>query len=119
MIKGLKGPIALGTIRTSLVLGLRLVIQAGTLLLVLSTLGSRGFGTYAGLGSMAVLLGTLANFGTHLTLLRDISRDSIDMGEGLRRAPKHTLAGFLFLVFINEWIQQAFLYDRAANQPIA
>lgn len=36
MIKGLKGPIALGTIRTSLVLGLRLVIQAGTLLLVLN-----------------------------------------------------------------------------------
>ena len=34
MIKGLKGPIALGTIRTSLVLGLRLAIQAGTLLLV-------------------------------------------------------------------------------------
>lgn len=30
----LKGPIALGTIRTSFVLGLRLLIQASTLLLV-------------------------------------------------------------------------------------
>jgi O-antigen/teichoic acid export membrane protein len=82
----LNGPITLGTIRTSSVLGLRLALQAGTLLLLASTLGADGFGLYAGLGAMAVLLGTLANFGTHLTLLRDVSRASLDADMALRVA---------------------------------
>jgi len=82
----LNGPIALGAIRTSSVLGLRLVLQAGTLLLLASTLGAEGFGLYAGLGALAVLLGTLANFGTHLTLLRDASRASPDVDVALRVA---------------------------------
>lgn len=82
----LRGPIALGAIRTSSVLGLRLVLQAGTLLLLASTLGADGFGLYAGLGAMAVLLGSMANFGTHLTLLRDVSRASLDADVALRVA---------------------------------
>jgi len=96
-----KGPIALGTIRTSSVLGLRMVVQAGTLLLLASTLGADGFGLYAGLGAMAVLLGSLANFGTHLTLLRDVSRAS-DVDAALRLALGTTAfcGAILFLTYI-------------------
>lgn len=82
----LKGPIAIGTIRTGFVLGLRLIVQAGVLFLLASVLEPHGFGLYAALGALAVLLGTLANFGTHLTLLRDISRASPGVGAALRVA---------------------------------
>ena len=82
----LNGPIARGTIRTGAVLGVRLVIQAATLLVLAVALGPSGFGLYAGLGAMAVLFGTLATFGTHLTLLRDVSRDNERVNETLRTA---------------------------------
>ena len=71
----LKGPIARSTIRTAIVLGGRLFVQAATLLLLVSVLGPKDFGIYAGVGAIAVLVGTLATFGTHLTLWRDISRN--------------------------------------------
>ncbi|QJX02113.1 oligosaccharide flippase family protein [Alcanivorax sp. IO_7] len=64
-----KGPIALGTIRTSLVLGLRLIIQAGTLLLVTRILGPEKFGAFAGVVALAVLLGTLSTFGANIIFL--------------------------------------------------
>ena len=72
----LKGPIAQATISTSGVLGLRLLMQAGTLLILAHILKPAGFGAYVALGALAVLLGTLASFGTHLTLLRDVVRDA-------------------------------------------
>ena len=50
-------------------------MQAATLLLLVSVLGPEEFGLYAGVGATAVLVGTLATFGTHLTLLRDVSRN--------------------------------------------
>jgi O-antigen/teichoic acid export membrane protein len=98
----LRGPIALATIRTSFVLGMRLFVQAGTLLLLASTLGPEGFGIYAAAGAMAVLLGTLASFGTHLTLLRDVSRASPDVNDALRLALGTTaLCGsVLFLIYV-------------------
>lgn len=71
----MKGPIARGTIRTTFVLGLRLAVQAGTLLIVARLLGPYRFGAFAGLTSLAVILGTLSNFGTHLVLLSEVSRD--------------------------------------------
>lgn len=71
----MKGPIARGTIRTSFVLGLRLVVQAGTLLLVARMLGTQQFGAFAGVASLAVILGTLSGFGIHLVLLREVARD--------------------------------------------
>ncbi|HDY98139.1 MAG TPA: lipopolysaccharide biosynthesis protein [Pseudomonas sabulinigri] len=97
-----KGPIAVGTIRTSFVLGMRLIVQASTLLLLATILGPDGFGLYAGLGAMAVLLGTLANFGTHLTLLRDVSRTSLYAGGALRLAlGTTTICGsILLLIYI-------------------
>lgn len=71
----MKGPIARGTIRTTFVLGLRLAIQAGTLLLVARMLGPRQFGAFAGVAALAVILGTLSTFGTHLVLLGEVSKE--------------------------------------------
>jgi len=68
------GPIAKGTIRTTAVLGLRLVVQAGTLLLVARMLGPKEFGAFAGISALAVMLGTLSTFGTHLVLLGEVSK---------------------------------------------
>ena len=70
----MKGPIALATLRTSLVLGLRLVLQAGALLLVARLLGPDRFGVFAGVAALAVMLGTLSSFGTHLVFLAAMSR---------------------------------------------
>lgn len=70
-----QGPIARGTVRTSFVLGLRLVVQAGTLLLVARMLGPHRFGAFAGVVALAVILGTLATFGTHTVLLAEVSKD--------------------------------------------
>ena len=69
-----RGPIARATVRTSAVLGLRLLAQAGTLLIVARLLGPRQFGAFAGIAALAVMLGTLSTFGTHLVLLREVSR---------------------------------------------
>lgn len=105
----LKGPITLGTIRTSFVLGLRLIVQAGTLLLLAAVLGPEGFGLYAGLGALAVLLGTLANFGTHLTLLRDVSRASPEVDATLRLALGTTAFCGAVLLFIYVLLSQVLL----------
>jgi len=104
-----KGPITLGTFRTSLVLGLRLVVQAGTLFLLASVLGPDGFGLYAALGAMAVLLGTLSNFGTHLTLLRDVSLASPDVDAALRLALGTTAFCGSALLLIYVVLSQALL----------
>jgi O-antigen/teichoic acid export membrane protein len=71
----MKGPIARGTMRTTFVLGLRLPVQAGTLLLVARMLGPHQFGAFAGVAALAVLLGTLSTFGTHLVLLAEVSKN--------------------------------------------
>lgn len=70
----LQGPIALGTLRTSSVLGLRLMVQAGTLLLVARLLGPNKFGAFAGIAALAVMLGALSSAGSHLVLLREVSK---------------------------------------------
>lgn len=71
----MKGPIARGTIRTTVVLGLYLLVQAGTLLLVARMLGPHQFGAFAGVASLAVLLGTLSPFGTHIVLLGEVAKN--------------------------------------------
>ena len=84
--KLLKGPIARATFNSSLMLGLRLVVQAGTLIVLARALGPAQFGAYMALGALAVLLGALASFGTHLTMLRDITRTPSLRDESLRLA---------------------------------
>jgi len=71
----LKGPIARGTIRTSVVLGLRLAVQAGTLLLLAHLLGPSDFGVLAAVVALALLHGVMSTFGTQLSLLRDLSKN--------------------------------------------
>lgn len=61
--------------RTTFVLGLYLLVQAGTLLLVARMLGPDQFGAFAGVASLAVLLGTLSTFGTHIVLLGEVAKE--------------------------------------------
>ena len=88
----MKGPIATRTISTSFVLGLRLILQAATLVLLTRTLGPGGFGAYAGVAALAVLFGTLSSFGTHLILLGEMSKDSSRRAEVLRYGVPVTLS---------------------------
>jgi O-antigen/teichoic acid export membrane protein len=71
----LRGPIAKGTIRTTCVLGMRLVVQSATLLIVARMLGPQQFGAFAGVAALAVILGTLSTFGTHVVLIESVSFD--------------------------------------------
>ncbi len=82
----MKGPLARSTLRTTGVLVLRLLTQAGTLLAVTRLLGPAGYGHFAGLAGLAVGLGTLATFGSHLVLLAESSRDPVRTGDVLSYA---------------------------------
>lgn len=87
----LKGPITLGTVRTSAVLGIRLAVQTGTLLLMARLLGPQTFGAFAGVAALAVTLGTLSTFGMHLVILADVARNSTSRDEVLAQALPVTL----------------------------
>lgn len=101
-IPGTKGPIAKGTIRTSFVLGLRLVVQSATLLIVARMLGPKEFGAFAGVAALAVILGTLSTFGTHLVLLSEASKDAVRRAQVLPYAIPSTLfcGGVLLAVYL-------------------
>ena len=96
------GPIAKSTIQTSFVLGLRLLIQAGTLLLVARMLGPNEFGIFAGVAALAVLIGTFSTFGTHLVLLGEMSKDPHQREHILSYAVPTTLIGgsLLFVLYL-------------------
>jgi O-antigen/teichoic acid export membrane protein len=96
------GPISRGTVRTSFVLGLRLLVQAGTLLLVARMLGPQQFGAFAGVAALAAILGTLSTFGTHLVLLGEVSKDPARRDEVFAYAVPFTLlcGGTLFGIYI-------------------
>jgi len=97
-----RGPIALATLRTSAVLGLRLAVQAGNLLLLARLLGPQQFGAFAGVAALAVLLGTLSTFGTHLVLLGEMSKDPARRAQVLPYALPTTLlcGGMLLTVYM-------------------
>lgn len=96
------GPIAKSTLRTSLILSLRLLIQAGTLLLVARILGPTSFGVFTGIGALAVLLGAFSTFGTHIILLKDYSENKKKDSRVLSYAFPTTLifGSILFLLFL-------------------
>ena len=98
----LRGPIARATIQTSFVLGLRLLVQAGTLLLIARMLGPVEFGAFAGIAALAVLLGTFSTFGTHLVLLGEMSKDPHQREHILSYAVPTTLIGgcLLFVLYL-------------------
>ena len=113
----MKGPIARGTIRTTVVLGLRLLVQAGTLLLVARLLGPDQFGAFAGVAALAVMLGTLATFGTHLVLLGEVSKDPNRRAQVLHYAvPSTLICGGLLLAI---YMAVSLLALREASVPIA
>ncbi|AGG88080.1 lipopolysaccharide biosynthesis protein [Rhodanobacter denitrificans] len=94
----LRGPIAKGTIRTTFVLGMRLVVQAGTLLIVARMLGPQQFGAFAGVSALAVILGTLSTFGTHVVLIKSVSSDRSSRHDILAYAiPITTICGCVLL----------------------
>lgn len=95
----MKGPIARGTIRATFVLGLYLLVQAGTLLLVARMLGPPQFGAFAGVASLAVLLGTVSTFGTHIVLLSEVAKEPSRRDHVLAYAiPTILLCGGVLLV---------------------
>lgn len=96
------GPITLGTLRTSLVLGFRLIVQAATLIIVARMLGPDQFGIFAGIASLGLILGTLASFGIHLLMLGEASNNPQHRDVVLLYAIPLTLAGSCvsFLIFL-------------------
>lgn len=96
------GPISKSTLRTSPVLGLRLIIQAGTLLVIARILGPDQFAAFAGIAALAVLLGTFSTFGTHLVLLAEVAKDKTRRQQVLHYAVPTTLitGSLLFFTYI-------------------
>ncbi|MDO3382826.1 oligosaccharide flippase family protein [Gilvimarinus algae] len=93
------GAVATATIRTGLVLGVRLLVLAGTLLLVARMLGSQQFGVFAGACSLALFLGSLSSFGSQLMMLRAVSKNAESSEEILSYAiPLVLLLGAIALV---------------------
>lgn len=87
-----RGPIARGTLGTTGALGLRVALQASTLVILARLLGPSGLASYIALGGLAVLFGTLATGGTHLILLRDLSREPSEGSSALRMPLGTTVA---------------------------
>lgn len=95
----MKGPIARGTIRTTFIMGLYTLVQAGTLLLVTRMLGPHQFGAFAGVASLAVLLGTISSFGTNIVLLSEVAKAPARREQILHYAiPVTLLCGSVLLV---------------------
>lgn len=97
--KWLSGPIAQSTLKTTAVLGVRLFVQAGTLLIVARMLGPEQFGVFVGVAALAVMLGTLSTFGSHLMLLGEMAKAPERRAHVLRYAlPTTLLCGSLLLL---------------------
>lgn len=77
---------AIGTLSTSGVFGVRLLLQAASLLLLTRMLGAQSFGFFAAIASAALLFGTVSTLGLHLTLLRDFSSTNLNKGKLLNEA---------------------------------
>lgn len=100
------GPIARSTLRTSIVLGLRLLIQASTLLIIARMLGPSQYAAFAGMAALAVLLGTFSTFGTHLVLFAEVAKDPEQRSRVLSYAVPTTLitGSILFFVYITSYL---------------
>jgi len=111
----MKGPIARGTIRTTFILGLYTLVQAGTLLLVARMLGPYQFGGFAGVASLAVLLGALSPFGTNVILLGEVAKEPARRNQVLAYAiPTTLLCGSALLAI---YLTVCMLMLRAAQVP--
>lgn len=111
------GPITKSTLHTSIVLGLRLLIQAGTLLIVARMLGPDQFAAFAGIAALAVLLGTFSTFGTHLVLLAEVAKDKTRQQQVLQYAIPTTLITGSLLFFI--YIAGCVLFFKNIELPLS
>lgn len=98
----MSGSIASNTLRTSAVLAVRLCIQAANLLAITRLLGPENFGAFAGMAALAVMLGALSSWGSHIVLLREMSRSPAAGEEILPFALGATMAcgSLLLLAFL-------------------
>lgn len=96
------------TLSTTLVLIIRLTLQAGTLIILANLLGAKYFGIFTGLTGFALILGSLATLGTHLVLLSEISKKNKTRSEILEYSIPTTLitgaALVLFYTYISTWL---------------
>jgi len=107
----MRGTLSKGTVQTFLVLCLRMLSQAATLILATRLLGPHLYGSYAAVASLAVLLGVLPNLGTGYLMLADTSSRSEASSNIWRYAwPASCAAGLaLIAVFIPlaRWVDTA------------
>lgn len=98
----LRGPIASASIRTTGALGLRLLFQAGHLIVLARLLGPSQFGLLAAVMASAMLLGKLATFGTQYPLLRSTAQGGHTAASVLSYAIPTTLitSSILFAMFL-------------------
>ena len=113
------GPIAKSTVKTSVVFGLRLVVQAGTLLLVARILGAEQFGVFAGVAALAVMMGALANLGTNWVLFRDISESPLLGREVLAWAIPSTILFGTFLIALFVFAAKELVDDASISGLVA
>lgn len=110
----MKGQIAKSTVSTSLVLFLRLSVQAGTLLLIARIFGPDAFGAFVGIAALATVIGVLSTFGGHILVLAEMSRAPEAPSRALPMAVATSLflAPVLALVFV---IVSHSLFPRAVS----
>jgi O-antigen/teichoic acid export membrane protein len=96
------GSLAKSTLQTSGMLGLRLVTQAGILILLTRLLGPRAYGSYTAAASLAMVLGLLPNLGAGFVILARNAADKSGVADVWRWAwPTIALFGtFLLFVFM-------------------
>ena len=98
----MRGKLARSSLRTSALLGLRILTQAVVLVLLTRLLGPRLYGSFAAVASLAVVLGLLPNLGAGFVMLARSTRDGSGTADVWRYAwPMTVLLGlFLLVVYV-------------------
>lgn len=72
----MRGALGRSSLKTAVMLGLRVMTQAGTLVLLTRLLGPSQYGNYTAVAALAVVLGTLPSLGSGYVLLARGSKDA-------------------------------------------
>jgi O-antigen/teichoic acid export membrane protein len=95
----MKGKLARSSLQTSALLGLRVLTQAGVLVLLTRLLSPRVYGNFAAVASLAVVMGLLPNLGAGFVMLARNARSETGVADVWRYAwPVTVLLGALLLV---------------------
>jgi len=103
--------ITIAALLTTLVFAMRLAVQAITLIAIAKTLGPVLYGAFSATSALALTLGSLSTFGTHLLLLAATSRQPDVLASEARTAPPVTLVSGLLLLIAYHLI--AFAWFKA------